>query len=84
VVNEAATDPETTDVMVTAVISKTYFSLSTAEANNRQPLWHYSASIALSLLVCGFGLCIVNDSHHVGCTEMAQCANQKEDICCSK
>lgn len=30
---EAVTDPETTDVAVTAVISKTYFSPSVAESN---------------------------------------------------
>lgn len=46
-VNEAATDPERTDVMVTAVISKTYFSSSPAEqANNRQQIWPYGASTA--------------------------------------
>lgn len=46
-VNEAAMDPERTDVMVTAVISKTYFSSSPAEqANNRPQIWPYGASTA--------------------------------------
>lgn len=34
VVTEAVTIPETTDVTVTAIISKTYFSLSAGEPNN--------------------------------------------------
>lgn len=46
-VNEAAMDPERTDVMVTAVISKTYFSSSPAEqANNRSQIWPYGVSMA--------------------------------------
>lgn len=51
-VNEAAMDPERTDVMVTAVISKTYFSSSPAEqANNRQQIWPYGASTAFFFLM---------------------------------
>lgn len=46
-VNEAAMDPERTDVMVTAVVSKTYFSSSPAEqANNRQQICPYGESTA--------------------------------------
>lgn len=64
-VNEAVMDPERTDVMVTAVISKTYFSSSPAEqANNRQQIWPYGASTAFFffffLTVCGLGLCSIN------------------------
>lgn len=52
-VNEAAMDPERTDVMVTAVISKTYFSSSPAEqANNRPQIWPYGASTAFFFFQC--------------------------------
>lgn len=81
-VNEAAMDPERTDVMVTAVISKTYFSPSTAEANNGQQIWPCRASSAfllLLLLVCGLGLYSINYSQHVGCIQTSQCLNQKEN-----
>lgn len=50
-VNEAAMDLERTDVMVTAVISKTYFSSSPAEQeNNRQQIWPMERALPFFLM----------------------------------
>lgn len=63
-VNEAAMDPERTDVMVTAVISKTYFSSSPAEqANNRPQIWPYGASTAFFFQCVDLGCAVLITAH---------------------
>lgn len=71
-------DPGRTDVMVTAVISKTYFSPSTAEANNGQQIWHYRESTPFIYISMCIGLHSINYLHHMGYIQTAQCLKQKE------